>query len=61
MQSLAGLITLPARHARVASFGVRQHGCRVSRASCQARATPFTLLVAGMLCVLGTIMESVSK
>ncbi len=57
--SRAGWVAFPARYARIAGFGVRQHGCRNSRAHDPARGTPLTLLVAGMLDVLVTIIESV--
>ncbi|WP_322819964.1 hypothetical protein [Chloroflexus sp.] len=39
------LVALPARYVRVAAFGVRQHGCRSSRAHDPARGTSLTLLV----------------
>lgn len=61
MPSRAGLIALSARHVPVASFGVRQCVCRTSRAYDQARVTLFTLLFRGMLCVLVTIMSSISN
>jgi hypothetical protein len=50
--SLAALIALPARHARGARCGVRQHGCRSSQDHDPARGTPLTLLVKRMLWVL---------
>ncbi|MGQ9480510.1 MAG: hypothetical protein ACUVSL_01755 [Chloroflexus sp.] len=56
MQSLAGLVVLPARQARVASFGVPQPRCRTGRTRHQARAMPFTLPVSAMMCVLVTII-----
>jgi len=56
-KSRTGLAALPARHARVALFGVRQPRCRSSRAHDQAWVTPFTLPVAGMLCDLVAIMH----
>ncbi|HBW66218.1 MAG TPA: hypothetical protein DEF43_03465 [Chloroflexus aurantiacus] len=59
--SRTGLVALPARHARVAAFGVRQHGCRASCAHDPARGTSLTRLVTRMLCVLVTIMESVGN
>jgi hypothetical protein len=45
----AGLIALPARHARVARCGVRQHGCRASRALDPARGILLPILVTGVL------------
>ncbi len=57
-QSLVGLVALPARHARVASFGVRQPCCRTSRARDMARVRPLTMLVTEIRCVLVTIMAS---
>ncbi|MGQ9482873.1 hypothetical protein [Chloroflexus sp.] len=50
---------MPARHARVAKFGVRQPYCRASRAHDPVRETPFPILVTGMLDVFVTIIESV--
>jgi|UPI0000458E82 hypothetical protein len=55
------MVALSARHARVAAFGVRQHGYRSSRARCPARGTPLPPLVTGMLDVLVTIMGLVSN
>jgi hypothetical protein len=45
----AGLIALPARHARVAQFGVRQPCCRASRALDPARGILLPILVTGVL------------
>jgi len=56
-----GLVALPARHARVANFGVRQPCCRSSRAHDPARGTLLTLLVVEMRCVLVTFIESDSN
>ena len=50
---------LPARYARVATFGVRQPYCRASRAHNLARGIPFPILVTGVLNVLMPIIESV--
>jgi len=55
------LIALPTRRARVAKFGVRQQGCRTSRAHDPARGLPLTRLVTRMLWVLATIMGSVGN
>ncbi len=57
--SRAGWVALPARHARVAAFGVRQPRCRRSRAHDPVRGTPLTLLVTGRLDVLVTFIELV--
>lgn len=57
LQSLAGLLALPARHARVAAFRVRQHSCRTGHTLDPARATPFTMPVTVMLSVLVAIMS----
>ncbi|MGQ9483089.1 hypothetical protein [Chloroflexus sp.] len=51
----AGLIALPARHARVAKFGMRQPCCRASRTHDPARGLPLTRLVMRMLWELATI------
>jgi hypothetical protein len=59
--SLAGLVALPAHHARVAKFGVRQPCCRASRACDLARVRSLTRLVTRMPGVLVTIMESVGN
>ncbi len=55
----AGLVALPARHPRVAAFGVQQPCCRMSRAHDPARGTPLILLITGRPGVLVTIMGSV--
>jgi hypothetical protein len=55
------LIALPARHARVAKFGVRQPCCRTSRAHDPARGLPLTRLVTRMPWVLITITGSVGN
>jgi hypothetical protein len=54
--SPAWLIALPAHHARVAAFGVRQPCCRDRRAHDPVRGMPLALLTTGMLYVLVTIM-----
>ncbi|ABY33616.1 hypothetical protein Caur_0366 [Chloroflexus aurantiacus J-10-fl] len=46
--SLVGLGTLSACYARGAACGVRQRGCRASRAHDPARGIPLTRLVTGM-------------
>ncbi|HBW69196.1 MAG TPA: hypothetical protein DEF43_19010 [Chloroflexus aurantiacus] len=53
------MVVLPAHHAQIVAFGVRQPCCRTNRASCHARVTRLTLLVTAMLWVLVTIIESV--
>ncbi|MEJ5344003.1 MAG: hypothetical protein WHS83_03730 [Chloroflexus sp.] len=45
-----GLVALPARHTRVAAFGVRQPCCRASHAYDPVRGTPLTRLVTRMRC-----------
>ena len=45
----AGWIALPARHARVAQFGVRQPCCRASRAHDPVRGPPLPILVTEVL------------
>ncbi|GIV87334.1 MAG: hypothetical protein KatS3mg054_1363 [Chloroflexus sp.] len=59
MTSGPGQGALPARHARVATFGVRQPCCRSSRTHDPVRGTPLTRLVTRILDVLVTIIESV--
>ncbi|MGQ9480178.1 hypothetical protein [Chloroflexus sp.] len=59
MPSLVGLGALPVCHARGAACGVRQRGCRTSRAHDPARGPPLTRLVTKMRGVLVTIMKSV--
>lgn len=56
--SSAGCVAFPARHASVATFGVRLHGCRSSHAHDLARGTPLLLPVTWMLDVLMVIIES---
>jgi len=56
-----GLIALPARHARVATFGVRQPCCRISHAHDPELVVLLTPLVTRMLYVLLTIRESVNN
>ncbi|GIV86833.1 MAG: hypothetical protein KatS3mg054_0862 [Chloroflexus sp.] len=53
--SRTGLVALPARHARVATFGVRQPCCRTSRASCQVRITLLTLPAARIAADAGKV------
>ncbi len=52
-------IALPAHHARVAQFGVRQPCCRASRAHDPARGIPLTLRGTRIMWVLVTIIASV--
>ena len=59
--SCAELVALPARYAGVAAFGVRQRGCRSSRAYDPARGMSLTLLVTELLDVLVTIIETVKN
>jgi hypothetical protein len=57
--SRAGWIAVPARHARVATFGVRQPCCRASRARDPARGIPLPILVTGGLDGIMPIIASV--
>ncbi len=57
--SRAEWVALHAHHVRVAQFGVRQHGCRASRAHDPARGTPIPLQVTEVLDVLVPIIESI--
>ena len=54
-----GSIPLPTTITRGATFGVRQHSCRASRARDPARGIPFPILGTRLLNVLVPISESV--
>ncbi len=57
----AGWIAVPARHARVARFGVRQPCCRANRTHDPARSTPFPILVTRVQDMPVSITESVKN